>query len=49
MNLIDFVRRMWLLKVSIRIESRPMPHLHFFEQDVTWSFYSVSLFKGTQA
>jgi len=29
------------LKVSMQIESRPMPHLHFCEQDVTRSFYSV--------
>jgi len=41
MNLMVFVCRMWLLKVSIEIESGPMPHLHFCEQNVMWSFYSV--------
>jgi len=38
----DFVGHMWLLKVSMQIESGPAPHLHFCEQDVTCSFYSVS-------
>jgi len=28
---------------AMPIESAPMPHLHFCEQDVTWSFYSVAL------
>ena len=41
MILMDIVCHMWLLKVSMQIESGPMPHLHFCEQDVTWSFYSV--------
>jgi len=40
-NFMDFVCNMWLLKVSMQIESGPMPHLHLCEQDVTWSFYSV--------
>jgi len=39
--LMDIVCHMWLLKVSMQIESGPMPHLHFCEQDVTRSFYSV--------
>jgi len=42
----DFVCQMWLLKVSMQIESKPMPNLHFCEQDVTWSFYSACLHPG---
>jgi len=36
-----FYSNMWLLKASIQNESRPKAYLHFCEQDVTWSFYSV--------
>jgi len=43
MNLMDFVCRMWLLKVSMQIKSGPMPHLHFCEQNVMLSFYSVAV------
>ena len=32
---------MWLLKVSMQNESGPEGYLHFCEQDVMWSFYSV--------
>jgi len=36
-----FKRGMWLLKESRQNESGPEAYLHFCDQDLTWSFYSV--------
>jgi len=38
---IMFLPNMRLLKVSMQNEYGPEGYLHFCEQDVTWSFYSV--------
>jgi len=32
---------LFLLKVSMQNESGPKGYSHFYEQDVTWPFYSV--------